>query len=241
MTQPPAMDQLCAFFAVVHAPRRQHPTTLHTLETILTITMLATMCGAQNGVEMASWGQAQAPWLAALLALTPGMPSPDTLGRVCAVLDPTSLQQACVPWMQALADLRQDIVALDGKPLRRSLDSADGKGPMPVVHAGAAANAVVLAQCKVEAKTNEITALPALLRRRNLAGAVVPSEAMGCQVAIARQMQEQGAAYVLSVKGHQPSLDHDGTDLFVWLRGPIPSLSPSPLATMNRSIAATGG
>jgi predicted transposase YbfD/YdcC len=229
MAQPTAIDQICAFFTVVHDPRRPHPTTLHTLETILTITILATICGAQNWVEIEHWGKAKAAWLAEFLDLTHGIPSHDTFGRVFAVLDPTSLQQAFVSWMQALADLRQDIVALDGKTIRRSLDRADGKGPIHVVNAWASANEVVLAQFKVDAKTNEITALPELLRMLNLAGAVVTIDAMGCQVEIARQIQEQGADYVLSVKENQPSLYHDCADLFAWLLGPHPLDQPVAL------------
>jgi predicted transposase YbfD/YdcC len=222
MAHPAAVDQILTFFAVVHDPRRQHATTLHTLETILTITILATICGAQHWVEIAHWGHAKTTWLTEFLDLTHGIPSHDTFGRVFAVLDPASLQQAFASWMQALADLHQDIVALDGKTLRRSLDRADGKGPMHIVHAWSSANEMVLAQCKVDAKTNEITALPALLRMLNLAGAVVTLEAMGCQVAIARQIQDQGADDVLSVKEHQPSLYADCADWFAWLRSPHP-------------------
>jgi len=198
MAQHSAIDQMCTFFAVIHDPRRQHPTTLHTLETILTITILATICGAQNWVEIAHWGQAKAAWLAEFLDLPQGIPSHDTFGRVFAVLDPESLQQAFVRWMNALADLSQEIVALDGKTIRRSLDRADGKGPIHVVNAWASAHELVLAQFKVDAKTNEITALPEWLRMLNLAGAVVTIDAMGCQVEIARQIQAQGADYVLS-------------------------------------------
>jgi predicted transposase YbfD/YdcC len=226
MAQPTAIDQICAFFAVVHDPRRQHPTTLHALETILTITILATICGAQNWVEIELWGHAKAEWLAEFLDLAHGIPSHDTFGRVFAVLDPTSLQQAFVAWMQALVDLRQDIVALDGKTIRRSLDSADGKGPIHVVNAWASANAVVLAQCKVDANTNEITALPELLRMLNVTGAVVTIDAMGCQVEIVRQLQEQGADDVLSLKENQPGLYRDCVDLFAWLRGPHPLDEP---------------
>jgi predicted transposase YbfD/YdcC len=226
MAQPLAIDQMCTFFAVVHDPRRQHPTTLHALETIITITILATICGAQNWVEIAHWGQAKADWLAEFLDLRHGLPSHDTFGRVFAVLAPECLQQAFASWMTALADLRQDIVALDGKTIRRSLDSADGKGPIHVVNAWASANEVVLAQFKVDAKTNEITALPELLRMLNLAGAVVTIDAMGCQVAIAQQIQEQGADYVLSLKENQPSLYRDCADLFAWLREPHPLEQP---------------
>jgi len=226
MAEPTAIDQMFAFFAVVHDPRRQHPTTLHALETILTLTILATICGAQNWVEIEHWGHAKAEWLAEFLDLAHGIPSHDTFGRVFAVLDPASLQQAFVSWMQALVDLRQDIVALDGKTIRRSLDSADGKGPIHVVNAWSSANEVVLAQFKVDAKTNEITALPELLRMLNVAGAVVTIDAMGCQVEIARQIQEQGADYVLSLKENQPGLYRDCADLFAWLRGPHPLDQP---------------
>jgi hypothetical protein len=100
--------------------------------------------------------------------------------------------------MKALADLSQEIVALDGNTLRRSLDRADGQGPIHVVNAWASAHELVLAPCKVDAKTNEITALPEWLRMLTRAGAVVTIEAMGCQVEIARQMQAQGADDVLS-------------------------------------------
>jgi predicted transposase YbfD/YdcC len=214
------------FFAVVHAPRRQHPTTLHALETLLTLTILATICGAQNWVEIEHWGHAKEEWLAEFLALTNGIPSHDPFGRVFAVLDPASLQQAFGAWMQARVDLGQDIVALDGKTIRRSLDNAEGKGPIHVVNAWASANEVVLAQCKVDAKTNEITALPELLRMLNVAGAVVTIDAMGCQVEIARQMQAQGADYVLSLKENQPGLYRDCADLFAWLRAPHPLEQP---------------
>ena len=226
MAQPPVMDSMFAFFAVVHDPRRQHPTTLHALETILTLTILATICGAQNWVELEHGGHAKAEWLAEFLALAHGIPSHDTLGRVFAVLAPKSLQAAFVSWRQALVDLRQDIVALDGQTIRRSLDSADGKGPIHVVNAWASANEVVLAQFKVDAKTNEITALPELLRMRNVAGAVVTIDALGGQVEIARQIQEQGADYVLSLKENQPSLYRDCANLFTWLRGPHPLDQP---------------
>jgi hypothetical protein len=178
LAHPTGIEQLLAFCAVVHDPRRQHAPTWPPLETLLTITILATIGGAQNWGEIAQGGHAKAAWLSEFLDLTHGIPSHETLGRVFALWDPSSLQQAFASWMQASADLRQDIVALDGKTLRRSLDRADGKGPMHLVNAWSSANALVLAQFKVDAKTNEITALPALLRMLNLTGAVVTIDAM---------------------------------------------------------------
>jgi hypothetical protein len=160
-----ALNPMCSYFAAVDDPRRQHSTTLHSLEAILIITILGTICGAHNWVEIEQWGQAQESWLSEFLELPHGIPSHDTFGRVFALLDPESLHQAFVAWMSALAQLCQEIIALDGKTIRRSLDRADGKGPIHVVSAWASRNELVLAQFKVDAKSNEITALPALSRR----------------------------------------------------------------------------
>jgi predicted transposase YbfD/YdcC len=222
MEIPKAIDQMFSYFAVVHAPRRQHPTTLHSLEAILTMTILATICGAQNWVEIEQWGQAHHQWLAEFLDLTHGIPSHDTFGRVFALLEPTKLQQAFRAWMSALAKLAEEVIALDGKTIRRSLDRADGKGAIHVVSAWASINELVLVQFKVDDKSNEITARPELLAMLNLHGSVVTIDAMGCQVEIARQVVDQGGDYVLSLKDNQPGLHRDCAELFEWLRGPQP-------------------
>jgi predicted transposase YbfD/YdcC len=222
MKPPQAIDQMFSYFAVVHDPRRQHPTTLHSLEAILTITILATICGAHNGVEIEQWGHAHDQWLAEFLDLAHGMPSHDTFGRVFALLEPTKLQQAFMTWMSALANVAEEVSALDGNTIRRSLDRADGTGAIHVVSAWASVNELVLAQFKVDDKSNEITALPELLALLNLHGSVVTIEAMGCQVEIARQMVDQGGDYVLSVKENQPGLHRECEELFEWLSGPHP-------------------
>jgi predicted transposase YbfD/YdcC len=178
------------------------------------------MCGAQNWVEIEQWGQVQQAWLSEFLALPHGIPSHDTFGRVFALLDPESLHQAFVAWMRALVEQCPEIIALDGKTIRRSLDRADGKGPIHVVSAWASRNELVLGQFKVAAKSNEITALPALLALLNLKGHVVTIDAMGCQVEIARQIIDQGGEYVLSLKDNQPNLYKDCVELFAWLKGP---------------------
>ena len=220
MDAPPALHPMCSYFAVVDDPRRQHPTTLHSLEAILIITILGTICGAHNWVEIEQWGQAQWAWLSEFLELPHGIPSHDTFGRVFALLNPESLHQAFVAWMSALSQLSQEIIALDGKAIRRSLERADGKGPIHVVSAWASRNELVLAQFKVDDKSNEITALPELLALLDLKGCVVTIDAIGCQVEIARQIVAQGGDYVLSLKENQPSLYADGVELFTWLKGP---------------------
>jgi DDE_Tnp_1-associated len=166
-----AIDQMFSHFAVVQDPRRQHPMTHHSLEAILIITILGTICGAQNWVEIEQWGEARKAWLSEFLELPSGIPSHDTFGRVFALLDSAGLHQAFLSWMSALATLCEDVIALDGKTMRRSLDRADGRGPIHVVSAWASRNALVLAQCKVDTKSNEITALPELLSMLNLAAA----------------------------------------------------------------------
>ncbi len=220
MDTPNAIDHMFFYFAKVEDPRRPHATRLHSLEAILLITILGTICGAHNWVEIEQWGQSRRAWLCEFLHLPHGIPSHDTFGRVFALLDPESLHQAFVAWMSALAQLGQEIMALDGKTIRRSLDRADGKGPIHVVSAWASRNELVLAQFKVDAKSNEITALPELLALLNLEGNVVTIDAMGCQVEIARQIIDQGGEYVLSLKENQPNLYEDCVALFTWLKGP---------------------
>lgn len=222
MEPPKAIEQMFSYFAVVHDPRRQHPTTLHSLEAILTITILATICGAHNWVEIEQWGHAHDQWLSEFLDLPHGIPSHDTFGRVFAILDPAKLQQAFMTWMSALANLAEEVIALDGKTIRRSLDRAGGTGAIHVVSAWASLNELVLAQFKVDDKSNEITALPELLALLNLHGSVVTIDAMGCQVEIARQIVAQGGDYVLSLKENQPNLHRECEELFAWLRGPHP-------------------
>src|SRR5215470_464249 len=135
-----AIDQLFSYFAVVQDPRRQHPMTHHSLEAILIITILGTICGAQNWVEIEQWGEARQAWLSEFLELPYGIPSHATFGRVFALLDPAGLHQAFLSWMNALATQCEDVIALDGKTIRRSLDRTDGKGPMHVVSAWASRN-----------------------------------------------------------------------------------------------------
>jgi len=178
MDTPNAIDQLFSYFAVVHSPRRQPPMTRHPLEAIITITILATICGAHNWGEIAQWVHAHHPWLAALLDLPHDIPSHDACGRVFALHDPMRLQQALTVWMSALADLAEDGITLEGTAIRRSLARADGKGAIHVVSAWASTRALVLAQCKVDDTSHESTALPELLALLHLQGSVVTIDAM---------------------------------------------------------------
>ena len=148
------------------------------------------------------------------MALPHGIPSHDTFARVLARLKPEELQRCFLNWRQAVRELTHgEGVALDGKTLRRSFDRAAGKGAISMVSAWATANRVVLGQQKVDEKSNEITAIPALLRLLEVEGCIVTLDAMGCQKEIARTIVEQGADYVLALKGNQ-GVRYDEVEVF---------------------------
>jgi predicted transposase YbfD/YdcC len=190
----------------------------HRLVDILTITLCAVICGADDWVAVATFGELKEEWLRTFLALPNGIPSHDTFGRVFRLLDPDELRRCFLEWVRAVVGesgvggesggLGPQVVAIDGKTLRRSHDRGAGKGPLHLVSAWAAASGLVVGQVATDAKSNEITAIPALLRLLALEGATVTIDAMGCQTAIASQIVEQGADYVLALKGNHANL-HD--------------------------------
>jgi len=187
---------------------------LHLLLDILVIALCAVICGADTWVEMEAYGRAKEEWLKGFLLLPNGIPSHDTFARVLARLKPDELQRCFLNWIRAVSELTHgEVVAIDGKTLRRSFDRAAGKGAIHMVSAWATVNRVVLGQQRVDEKSNEITAIPALLRLLELEGCIVTIDAMGCQKEIARTIVEQGADYVLALKGNQGVM-HDEVELF---------------------------
>ena len=193
---------LATHFAEVSDPRVER-TKLHGLLDMLVIALCAVICGADTWVEMEACGKAKEGWLRQFLALPNGIPSHDTLARVFARLDPQEVQRSFLSWMTAVSKVTQgEVIAIDGKTLRRSYDQATGKGAIHMVSAWATANHLVLGQCKVDVKSNEIPAIPALLEILDVAGCIVTIDAMGCQKAIARQIVEQEGDYVLALKAN---------------------------------------
>lgn len=179
------------------------------------IAICAVLSGAESWDDVAEFGEAKADGFGTFLDLPPGIPAHDTFNRVFAALDPVQLRAGFVTWMQAVATvLPPEVIALDGKTVRRSPDRAAGQGPIHVVSAGAASNRLVLAQVKGAAKSNEITALPQILQQLAVAGCIVTSDAMGCQRAIAAQIVGQGGDEVLALKGNQGALQADVQDTF---------------------------
>jgi predicted transposase YbfD/YdcC len=179
----------------------------HLLCDILLISILAMLCDAQCFTEFEAFGKAKQAWLRTFLQLPGGIPSHDTFRRVFCLLDPEQFCACFRNWTQSLRQaLGQEIVAIDGKTARGSHDRIRGRQAMHVVSAWARENGLVLGQIKVEEKSNAITAIPELLRVLELSGCIVTLEAMGAQKAIAAEVRNVGADYVLALKANHETL-----------------------------------
>lgn len=199
----------------------------HQLLDMLVIAVCAVICGADDWTEMEAFGNAKLTWFRTFLALPHGIPSHDTFGRLFARLDPAQFEACFLRWIQALAELLPaEVVAVDGKELRRSLDGPAGKAPIWLVSAWASEQHLVLGQIKVDEKSNEITAIPALLDALALEGRVVTIDAAGCQTAIAQKVIDRGGDYVLALKDNQPNLAADVALLFHDLGQSRPQATP---------------
>ena len=187
----------------------------HQLQDIFFIALCAVICGADNWVAIEEFGKAKIDWFTKLLGLQHGIPAHDTFGDVFAAIDNEQFGECFSNWVSDLASLTEgEVIAIDGKCLRRSIDKASRKAAIHMVSAWAQHNSLVLGQVKVDNKSNEITAIPKLLSRLNIAGSVVTVDAMGCQKRIAQQIIQQGGDYVLSLKGNQGNLHEDVATYF---------------------------
>jgi predicted transposase YbfD/YdcC len=199
------LRDLETLFAQVEDPRVER-TKLHRLRDIIIIAICGVICGAEGWVEIEEFGKAKQAWFTEVLTLPNGIPSHDTFGRVFAHLDPKQLEASFLQWVQGLSKTVQGVIAIDGKTLRRSHDQAAGKKALHLVSAWAVENRLVLAQLATEEKSNEITAIPVLLRQLALAGCIVTIDAMGTQTKIAAQIIEQEGEYALALKENQENL-----------------------------------
>jgi predicted transposase YbfD/YdcC len=205
---------IAKYFRSLKDPRIER-TKLHQLQDILVIAICAIICGANTWPEVETWGKAKKKWLRKFLLLPNGIPSHDTFGRVFARLDPEQFQDGFVSWIRAVSKLtHRQVVAVDGKTLRRSHDHPAGHNAIHIVSAWATANRLVLGQVKVDDKSNEITAIPELLRVLELTGCIVTIDALGCQTEIAKTIVQQGGDYQLALKENQGQLYQDVKDLF---------------------------
>jgi predicted transposase YbfD/YdcC len=195
-------------FSGLTDPRRREVT--YPLMNIVTIALCAVICGADDFVSIAEYGEKKKKWLAQFLDLSAGIPSHDRFNAVLGALKPAEFEQCLLSWITALHEITDgQIVAIDGKTLRRSFDAASSKSAIHMVSAWATANCISLGQVVVDEKSNEITAIPKLLEILAISGCLVTIDAMGCQTEVAEQIVASGADYVLAVKGNQPTL-HEG-------------------------------
>jgi len=195
------------YFAKLKDPRRRHRR-LHHLQDIIVIALCAVIAGAQDWQAIETFGRKRRAWLQRFLELSNGIPSHDTFERVFDRIKPQAFQACFRAWVQAVsASLKIKHVAIDGKTLRSS--GSAKLGPLHLVSAWATAQHLSLGQVAVEAKSNEITAIPVLLELLDLQGALVTIDAMGCQKAIARKIVDQGGHYALTVKDNQEHLRAD--------------------------------
>ncbi|MGH2413076.1 MAG: ISAs1 family transposase [Microcystaceae cyanobacterium] len=205
-------------FSTLRDPRAQHSIE-HRLLDIIVITLCATICGANDWEAIAEYGRTKYEWLRTFLALPNGIPSHDTFARLLARLHPTELQSCFINWMQAVHQVTQgELLNVDGKTLRGACEPGNNRSLIHMVSVWSATNRLVLGQRKVAEKSNEITAMPELLKLLEIQGCVVSIDAMGCQTEIAKTIIEQGADYVLALKANQGVLDEDVTQLFDFAR-----------------------
>ena len=201
-------------FSKVNDPRRDR-TKDHKLIDIIAIAICAVICGAEGWVDIENFGNSKLSWLKTFLELPNGIPSHDTFGRVFSLIDAQAFQLAFYEWVWAVNDIIQgQIINIDGKRLRGSGDERLGKRAIYMVSAWAEENKLVLGQRKVDEKSNEITAIPELLKMLALSGCLVTIDAIGTQTNIAKTIVEANADYVLSVKENQGHLYEDISVLF---------------------------
>ncbi len=182
----------------------------HFIVDVIVIAVCGVVAGADGPVALELWAKAHHPWLKKYLRLPAGIPSHDTIGRVLEALHPQAFQECFAGWLQSLVDAgdvdAEKHIAIDGKTLRRSHDRRRGWGPLHVVSAWATKQGITLGQLATAEKSNEITAIPQLLERLALQGAVVTIDAAGCQKNIAQQIVDQEGDYLLALKGNQETL-----------------------------------
>jgi predicted transposase YbfD/YdcC len=187
---------------------------LYPLREVLLLVLCATLSGMEDFVEIRLWGQHRLDFLRRFLPFAHGIPAHDTLNDVINALDPELFKTCFTTWVETLRDDAPDIIAIDGKTSRRSHARSKGRAPLHMVSAWASRQRLVLGQEAVDVKSNEITAIPLLLERLELTGALVTIDAIGTQSAIAKTIVARGGDYLLALKGNRPALFRDVVDFF---------------------------
>ena len=204
-----APERLIEHFSKLEAPRVDR-NKKHELIDVIVLCVCAVVSGAEGWSDIEEFGRTKLEWLRRYVPLANGVPVDDTIARIISAWSVSGFQECFLSWMEDAVKLSDgEIIALDGKTLRRSHDRKRGVKALHMVSAWACRNAVVLGQVKTDEKSNEITAVPQLLEKLELKGCIVTLDAMGCQRAIAKQVKEGAGEYVLAVKGNQPQLERE--------------------------------
>jgi predicted transposase YbfD/YdcC len=200
-------------FKDLEDPRRKR-NQIHNLFDLITISILGILCGADDWVAINLWASCNLSWLQEYGICVRGVPSHDTLGRFFRYVAPVAFEKCFVQWTQSIAGAIKGVIAIDGKTLRGSNDlTRDGKA-VHIVSAFAAENCLILGQLATDMKSNEITAIPLLLRMLDIRGATVTIDAAGCQKEIAKEIRSLGADYILALKGNQGNLNAEAANFF---------------------------
>ena len=218
---------LIEYFSAIADPRMKRKRR-HELMQVLVISVLAVLCGARGFTDITDFGLAKLQWLQTFLSLPNGIPSHDTFARVFALLDMEKFQTAFLEWTKTVAQISEGrLIAIDGKTLRRSFDTASEKAAIHLVSAWGQQNGVFFGQLQIDAKSNEITAIPKLLELINLKGAVVSIDAMGTQTEIASDIVDKGGDYVLALKGNQAATFTEVKQMFTDLTVQVEQITTS--------------
>jgi predicted transposase YbfD/YdcC len=226
---PPLTCSLVERLQTIPDPRRQSENLKHPLVDLIILGLCGVVAGCEDFVEIAAWGKVNEAFLRTFLALPHGIASHDTFTRVFAVLPPATVQAVLLPWLLERRGVPGDYVHLDGKTLRGTRCQRRKLKALHVVSAWAGQSGITLGQVAVAAKSNEITALPELLKLLDLHEKIVTVDAMGCQKAIAETIVTGGGDYVLAVKDNQPTLHAEIQAAFA--QAPAPKLRSSRVAT----------
>ena len=223
-------DVFKEYFSDINDPRQSHKID-HLLEEILFLTVLAVLAGADDFNEIAEYCEMKSKWLSTFLKLPGGIPSHDTFNRVICMIDATEFQQSFINWMgdirnsfdtgnKETKESKMDVISVDGKTVRRSKDESKEKKAIHMVSAFSSKYGLVLGQQKCLEKSNEITAIPALLTMLLIKNTVITIDAMGCQKKIAKKIINKEADYILALKGNQANLHGEVIDLFNKVKTP---------------------
>jgi predicted transposase YbfD/YdcC len=207
-------ERIANCFAELQDPR-QPINQAHLFVDILVIRICAIVCGADDWEAVADYAAAKREWLSSFLALPGGIPAHDTFWRIFRHLDAEAFERCFLHWVTSMVSLKSgQVIALDGKQLRRSHDQSEGRAPIHMLSAWASENQLVLGQLRVDEKTNEITALPELLAALDVSGCIVTVDALGCQTEVAQSVLDGGGDYLFALKGNHPLLFADSAWLF---------------------------